>query len=401
MAVYYYRGKNLKGEILDGVYEAQSETDIVELLRKNGFYPIAIKKHPFYSFLYFLGGISLNKKYNELAFLCRQISGMLETGMPVIDCLAVLCQQSSHPGLARTLKKMMRDLNRGFTLSEAFKNQPGIFPDILVYAVETGEVSGKLEDVLKKLAVYFDTIAKYQQRFKTSMIYPTILGLISIAVCYFLSSTLIPLYSNMFEQAGIYLPLPTQIFIAIAVNSKGLAIILSLVVILILVIHQNYRKNLKLAYKVDIFLLNIPLLGLLIKNHNASNFCSILGILLSSGIPLIKAMEIAENHTNNCVFKLELQLARENIKKGETLANSLRTSSYPIFMLKMLQTGAESGKLDEILFKTAEYYDNEVNALQQRVLALAEPLAILIMSVIIGFAVISAVLPMFHMYTIF
>ncbi|KXG78183.1 Type II secretion system protein F [Fervidicola ferrireducens] len=401
MAVYYYRGKNLKGEILHGVYETQSETDIVELLRKNGFYPVTIKKHPFYSFLYFLGEISLNKKYNELAFFCRQMSGMLEVGMPVMDCLAVLCQQSSHPGLARTFKKMMRDLNRGFTLSEAFKNQPGIFPDILVYAVETGEISGKLEDILKKLAVYFETIAKYRQRFKTSMIYPAFLGLISIAVYYFLSYTLMPLYSNMFAQAGIYLPVPTQIFIAITVNSKGLAISLTLIIISILLIQHRFRQNSKKAYKIDKFLLNMPVLGLLIKNNNAANFCRILGILLSSGIPLIKAIELAEKNMSNYVFKLDLRVARENIKKGETLASSLKTSSFPIFMLRMLQTGIESGRLDEILFKTADFYDNEVNALQQRVLALVEPLAILLMSIIIGFTVISAVLPMFRMYTTF
>lgn len=401
MAVYYYRGKNLTGEILQGVYETQCATDIVELLRKKGFYPVTIRRNPFYSFLYFLGEISLNKRYNELAFFCRQMSGMLETGMPVMECLSVLCQQSSHAGLARTLRRLMRDLNKGFTLSEAFKNQPGIFPEILIYAVETGEMAGKLEDILKKLAVYFETIAKYRQRFKTSMIYPAILGLISIAVYYLLSYTLMPLYSNMFAQAGIYLPVPTQIFIAITVNSKGLSISLTLIVISILLIQYRFKQNSEKAYKIDKFLLTIPVLGLLIKNNNAANFCRILGILLSSGIPLIKAIELAEKNMSNYVFKLDLRVARENIKKGETLASSLKTSSFPIFMLRMLQTGIESGRLDEILFKTADFYDNEVNALQQRVLALVEPLAILLMSIIIGFAVISAVLPMFRMYTTF
>jgi type IV pilus assembly protein PilC len=142
-------------------------------------------------------------------------------------------------------------------------------------------------------------------------------------------------------------------------------------------------------------------LGLLIKNNNAANFCRILAILLSSGIPLIKALELAEKNMSSYVFKMDLRVAIENIKKGETLASSLKTSSFPIFMLRMLQTGIESGRLDEILFKTADFYDNEVNALQQRVLALVEPLAILLMSIIIGFAVISAVLPMFRMYTTF
>lgn len=401
MAVYYYLGKNFKGEILRGIYESQEETEIVELLKKKGFYPIAVRKHPFYSFLYILGDIPFDKKYEELAFFCRQMAGMLQVGMPVVDCLSLLCNQFSRASLVKTLKKVIKDLNRGFTLSEAFKNQPAIFPDILVYAVETGEISGRLEEILKKLAVYFETIAKYRQRYKSSLVYPAFLGLVSLAVYYFLSNTLMPLYTDMFEQAGIHLPLPTRIFIAVAANFNKLALLMIFVFISILGLRHWLMQDPKIAYKVDKFLLNLPILGLLIKHNNTANFCKILAILLSSGIPLIKAIELAQKNMSNAVFKRDLQLAKENMEKGEALVNSLRSSAFPTFMLRMLQLGIESGKLEEMLFKIADFYDEEISTLQQRILALIEPLAILFMSIVIGFAVISAVLPMFRLYTVF
>lgn len=401
MAVFYYRGKNLAGEIMYGFHETQNVEDVIQLLKKKGFFPITIRKAPFYSMFYFIRDITLKKRYKELAFFCRQMSSMLEAGMPVMECLSVLCQQSLHPGLARALRRLINDLNKGFTLSEAFKNQPGIFPEILIYAIETGEVAGKLEDILKKLATHFETMAKYRERLKTSMTYPIILSLISIIVYYFIANTLLPLYSNMFNQAGLSLPLLTRIFIAITINSKRFAIFLLFVFVLFLLLYYKLKQDPEKVFLIDKFLLSFPVLGLLQKNSIAAHFCRIAGILVSSGISVVKTIEVIENTMNNQVFKKDLQKALENLKMGKTLADSLETSNFPIFMLRMMQMGVESGKLEEILFKIADFYDSETEVLQIRLLSLIEPIAILLLSLIIGFAVVATILPMFKMYSVF
>ncbi|TYP51613.1 type II secretion system F family protein [Thermosediminibacter litoriperuensis] len=401
MAVFYYRGINFAGEVIQGIHEAQNAKDVADLLKNKGFFPVTIRKDPLYTLFFLYRDFILKKGYRELAVFCRQLAGMVEVGMPVVECLSVLCQQNSHAGLTRALRRVIRDLKRGFTLSEAFRNQPGIFPEILIYTVETGEIAGCLEDILKKLAVHFETMAKYRERLKTSMTYPAILGVVALAVFYFTANNILPVYSHMFEQSGIYLPVITRIFMAVSTNI-GRYVLYSLPAFFLLLLgHYKLKRDPEKAYAIDKFRLSMPVLGPLQKKSTSAMLCRVLAILISSGIPLVKAIEVAENTQNNQVFKRDLQRARENLRMGKNLADSLRGSSFPPLMLRMLQVGIESGKLEEMLFKTADFYDNEVEILQIRFLSLAEPVALTLMSLIIGFSVISIVLPMFNMYSLF
>lgn len=401
MAVFYYRGINFDGEVIQGIHEAQNMQDVANLLKNKGFFPVRIRKEPLYTLFFLYRDFMLKRGFRELAVFCRQMASMLESGIPVIECLSVMCQQNSHPGLTRALRRVIRDLKRGFTLSEAFRNQPGIFPEILIYTVETGEIAGCLEDILKKLAVHFETMAKYRERLKTSMTYPAILGAVALVVFYYTSNNILPVYSNMFEESGVYLPVITRIFMSVSTN-MGRYVLYSLSAFFLLLLGlYKLKRDPEKAYAIDKFWLSTPVLGPLQKKSTSAILCRVLAILISCGIPLVKAIEIVESAQKNQVFKRDLQVALENLRIGKNLAVSLRDSSFPPLMLKMLQVGIESGKLEEMLFKTADFYDSEVEDMQSRLLSIAGPAALILMSLIIGFAVISIVLPMFNIYSSF
>ncbi|ADL08090.1 type II secretion system F family protein [Thermosediminibacter oceani] len=375
--------------------------DVANLLKNKGFFPVRIRKEPLYTLFFLYRDFMLKRGFRELAVFCRQMASMLESGIPVIECLSVMCQQNSHPGLTRALRRVIRDLKRGFTLSEAFRNQPGIFPEILIYTVETGEIAGCLEDILKKLAVHFETMAKYRERLKTSMTYPAILGAVALVVFYYTSNNILPVYSNMFEESGVYLPVITRIFMSVSTN-MGRYVLYSLSAFFLLLLGlYKLKRDPEKAYAIDKFWLSTPVLGPLQKKSTSAILCRVLAILISCGIPLVKAIEIVESAQKNQVFKRDLQVALENLRIGKNLAVSLRDSSFPPLMLKMLQVGIESGKLEEMLFKTADFYDSEVEDMQSRLLSIAGPAALILMSLIIGFAVISIVLPMFNIYSSF
>ncbi|MBU5426690.1 type II secretion system F family protein [Tissierella pigra] len=395
--IYKYKAVSQDtGQIVEGFFEGEEESDVLAMIKGNNYVPIFIEKD-----IELDGKIDLfskKVKKRDLAVFCRQFYTMLDAGIGIIKCLEILEKQSENKTLVKSLGGIYEDVQKGFTLSESMRKHKKIFPPLLINMVQAGEVSGNLDTIMERMAVHFEKENKLEQKIKSAMIYPIILSIVSIAVVIFLLVAVMPTFIGMFESSGEVLPVPTQILLNISNWLTEFWYLFLGVVILSITGFMLYKETPSGKTTLDNIKLKIPI----VKDTNVkiitSRFTRTLSTLMSSGIPLLESIEVVGRVVGNKVVENKLEKSIEDIRKGVTLSRAVNEMKlFPPMVDSMIKVGEESGALDDILYKTADFYDDEVEVALQRMTTLMEPMMLVIMAIIIGFIVIAMTMPMFDM----
>ncbi|MDK2918466.1 MAG: type pilus assembly protein PilC [Candidatus Petromonas sp.] len=398
MPNFKYRGKNIKGETLKGKLEAGSEKEAILLLRRQNIYPIEIKKESIankeISF-----SIFQKVKIKDLAVFCRQFHAILDAGISVLESLDILRNQTENKKLRDAIDDIYEEVQKGKSLSSAMANYKSIFPEILINMIETGEVSGQLDVVLERMAVHFEKENKINQKIQGAMVYPAIISIVALLVVWFLMTFVLPNFVDMFKGFGITLPLPTRILLGTGKWLKNYWYILFAIIVALIYIFRKYSNTEKGRYRIDKLKLKLPVIGKVSGKIATSRFARTLSTLLASGISIIEAMEIVIRIIGNSVISEGIHKSMDNIKKGLGIAEPLKELGiFPPMLISMIRIGEESGSLDSMLAKTADFYDEEVESAVAKMTTLIEPLIIVILAFVVGAIVVSIVLPMFEMF---
>ena len=401
VAVYKYKAIDNTGRPIEAEFHANTKDEVLSMLREKGYTPVKIELQEQKS--KDVGDIGLFQKkvkIKDISVFCKQLYTMLNAGMPLSNALDVLADQTENKVLRLTTKDVYSQVQTGAVLSQAMKKHKKIFPNLLITMVEAGEMTGNLDNVLAKMSEHYEKENKINSKIKGAMVYPAVLSVAAVAVVIFLLTFIMPTFTGMFTSSGVELPLPTRILMAISDAIKNYWYIFIAVIGAIIFSINRYGKTETGKRQFDNLKLRIPVVGSSVTKIATSRFTRTLSTLMASGIPIVPAMEAAANVTNNQIVIDGMKKVIEDVKKGLSISYLLKTMHFfPPMVISMVGIGEESGSLEEMLSKTADYYDEELDASIQKMLALLEPLLIVFMGVIVGFIVISMMLPIFDLST--
>ena len=396
MPLYKYTALTSSGVTTTGTETANTHAEMVVRLRERQQFPVTVQEiiEKDIKDLNFLNKVGVK----QLALFARQFAAMLRAGVAIVNTLDILRQQTENKKMRATIGQMYEDVQKGFAFSEAMGRHPDVFPNLMVSMVAAGEASGNLDGVSSRMALHYEKEFKVNNRVKSAMVYPIILVVASVLIVGFLIGFVMPTFIGMFESSGVPLPGPTRLLMSMARVLRGYWYLFILGIGAFLYAFRRYSQMPDGRWRIDGFKLRAPLLKGLTNKANSSRFTRTLATLLSSGIPLLEAMDNVAGAVGNVVVAHAIMQAKEDVRKGSALSTPIRRSGmFPPMVDSMMKIGEESGALDEILDKTADFFDEEVETEVQRLLTFMEPMMIVIMAVMVGFIVIAMMLPMFDM----
>ena len=395
MTVYVCKYLDTRQGVVTLEVDAPNRTDAVNRIRLKGK-PISVEEKVMGSKEIVLFQ-SKKIKLKDISLFCKQMSVMLNSGIPLNNAVDILEQQTDAKNLKASLKVISKGLKEGNQLSKALIEQNGLFPDLLIRMVQAGEKTGKLDEVLERMSEHYNKELKTSRQIRGAMIYPAVLAFLAVAATLVLLYVVIPNFSGIFEQSGVALPLPTRIVLAASNFVQSYWYILFGGVGLLVFLFLRYRSTEAGRYQLDQLKLKMPVVKGPMRKIVTARFASTLATLTSAGIPLVEAIDSAAATTNNAVVIDKLRIANEGLQKGERLTGMLTsTGLFPPMMLSMVKIGEESGSLESMLNKTSDFYEEELEAAIKQLLSLLEPAMIIFMGVIIGGIVASVMLPMFE-----
>jgi len=396
MPVFTYRGTNRAGATVSGELAAQSKTELVNNLKRQQINVTKMsEKGKEFNLPTFGGGIDAK----DLAVFTRQFSVMIDAGLPLVQCLEILAGQQENKVFQKVLTETRGAVEGGSTLSAAMRQHDKVFDALYVNLVEAGETGGILDTILQRLAMYIEKNVKLKRAVKSAMVYPIAVLSVAAGVIVLLLSKVVPIFSTLFVGLGVDLPLPTRIVIGLS-NFVG-----SIFGLMILVVIVGAIIGLKVWYgtpvgrmAIDRIILKLPLLGLLMRKIAVARFTRTLGTLISSGVPILEGLEITARTSGNAVIEKSLMEVRKALEAGRNLSDPLKeTNVFPGMVTQMIGVGEQTGAMDAMLQKIADFYEDEVDAAVKDLLAAMEPLMIVILGLVVGGIVISMYLPLFSL----
>ena len=396
MPVFTYRGTNRSGGSVAGEMTAASKAELQSLLRRQQITPTKMsEKGKEFNLPTFGGGI----KAKELAVFTRQFSVMIDAGLPLVQCLEILASQQENKLFQKVLTGTRAAVEGGSNLSTAMKQYPKVFDPLYSNMVEAGETGGILDTILQRLSTYIEKNVKLKAAVKSALIYP--IGVLTIAagVIILLLWKVVPIFATLFAGLGVDLPLPTKIVIG-ASNFVG-----SIFGLLILVGIVAGIFGLKVwygtpqgKYFLDSLILKLPVLGILMRKIAVARFTRTLGTLISSGVPILEGLDITAKTSGNAVVERALFQVRKSLEEGKSLTEPLKESQvFPGMVTQMIAVGEQTGAMDAMLQKIADFYEDEVDAAVKDLLTALEPIMIVFLGVVVGGVVISMYLPLFSL----
>ncbi len=396
---YVCREIDMGGKIVENTYKAESQDELIEMIRAKGHTPVRIEKEAVKG--QDVANIALFQKKvkaKDIAIFCKQMHTMLFAGMPLLSALEVLENQAENKTLRATVKDMSMQVQKGEVLSTTMKRHPKVFPPLLTGMVESGELTGNLDNVLERMSTHYTKENRINSKIKGAMVYPAILSILAVSVVIFMLAVIMPTFVGMFEGSGVPLPAPTRFLMGISDALRSYWYIFIAVIAGIIFLIRRITKTVEGKRFFDKLKLSMPLIKGPIAQIATSRFTRTLSTLLASGIPIIQALESSSRVTNNRVVIDGIDQVTEDIKKGASLSVLLKkVGVFPPMMISMVGIGEESGSLEGMLERAADFYDEELEAAIQKLVSMIEPLMIVVMGVVIGFIVISMMLPMFDM----
>ena len=395
MPTFVWKGRTASGATSSGELAAGSQTDVVAALRQKKIIPTSIKiKEEKKGITLFGGRVSRR----ALSVFTRQFSTMLNAGLPLLSCLEILGKQTESVGLRRVLAEVRGDVEGGLSLADALRRQPKVFDNLYVNMVESGETGGALDVILVRLANYLEKTEALMRKIKGAMIYPAIISLVAVGAISLMLLFVIPIFAQMFEGVGAELPAMTKFVMFLSGALKIWAIPGLIIAVALFTIIRRWHKTDSGVRVMDPLLLKVPVFGDLMKKQAIARFSRTLSTLLSSGVPIIDALEITARSAGNWVVEDAILKARTSIKGGENIADPLsKTAVFPPMVTQMIAIGEASGGLDEMLSKVADFYDSEVDQAVENLTNALEPLIMVVLGGIVGFMVIAMYLPIFQL----
>ncbi len=393
MPYFRWKGKDAKGKIRKGEIIASDKNDAIAKLRAKKISVITVKPAPKEIEIPFLNRI----KEKELMLFTKQLSIMLASGLPLDQSLNIIADQVTNKKLGEIIYQIKSDIESGSTLADALRKHKPIFSDMYINMISSGEKTGNLDEVLKRLTEMMEKSIALKRKIRGAMIYPTIVSIVAVGVITLIMTFVIPTFAQMYSSSGMSLPLPTQIVISVSLFLKNNILYMLGTIIAILVIGRIlYKRNYKFHRFMDKVFLHIPIIGILVRKGSIANFSAILASLSSSGIDIMEALEIAAKTSGNLIIEETLMEVRNMVKRGESLSTSMAASGeFPDMVIQMVSVGEETGTLDEMLQKVYAYYEEEIDNTVKNLTTMIEPLIIIFLGGIIGFLVVSMYLPIF------
>jgi type IV pilus assembly protein PilC len=391
MPAFMYTARDAKGELKSATLEATSREDAISQLKKQRLNVIKIdeqtkKKKG--------GKVSMR----DIVIFTRQFSTMINSGLPLVQAMGILAEQSENQNLREITKQVVFDVESGNTVADALRKHPSAFSELYVNMVAAGEAGGILDTILMRLAVFMEKNDALVRKVKGAMIYPGVIMTVAAGAIIVLLVFVIPTFQRMFAEVGIPLPLPTRIVIGMSKLLQGYWwAIAGAVVALVYMVKQYYAtQDGKLV--IDRLMLKAPVLGDVLRKSAVSRFTRTLGTLIGSGVSILDGLEITAKTSGNRVIQDAIMESRSSIAGGETISAPLKKSQvFPPMVISMINVGEQTGGLDEMLSKIADFYDEEVDAAVSGLLALMEPVMIVFLGVVVGGMVIAMYLPIFDM----
>lgn len=388
-------GKEKKGSIV-----AETREDAARSLKDQGLLPMSIGKQSALdkdiNFSFGKKGV----KVRDLSVFCRQFSSIIKAGVNVINALSMMSEQTENKKLKAAIKNVQSNVEKGETLSSAMRSEGDIFPSLLVSMVAAGEASGSLETAIERMAIQFEKDAKISGMVKKAMIYPIILIVVMIGVVIAMMMFVIPNFMDMFEGLDAEMPFMTVMVINMSNFILDRWWLLILIVVGIVFAYKSYYKTDAGRHVIDRIKIKIPVFGVLTVKTACARFSRIMSTLLSAGMPMISAIEIAAGTMDNVLFKDALQKVRSGVTLGMGFSQQIGvTRLFPAMLVHMVGIGEETGNIEDMLTNVANYYDEEVELATQSVTALMEPMIIIVMAVVVGALVLAIYQPMITLYS--
>jgi type IV pilus assembly protein PilC len=397
MPVYVWVAETKRGRKLKGEIDAANEAIALSQLKKRNFAVKKLKLKPkdIFENLSFLKP-RVTKK--DLVVFTRQFSTMIDAGLPLVQGLTILAEQSENPTFKAILKEITKDVEGGSTLAEAMKKHPKVFDDLFTNLVAAGEVGGILDTILRRLASFIEKAEKLKSQIKGAMTYPAVVVGIAIIVISVILIFVIPVFEDMFKSFGSALPVPTQIVVNMSRFLKGNIHWVIIAAGALVYGFKRYRGSEKGRKQTDAIFLKFPVFGELLKKTAVARFTRTLGTMISSGVPILDALEIVAKTSGNVIIEEIIYEVRGSIAEGQTIAEPLSENDiFPGMVIQMIAVGEATGALDSMLEKIADFYDEEVDAAVGALTSMLEPLLMLFLGGSIGGLVIAMYLPIFGM----
>ncbi len=396
MPVFTYKGTDAQGKSISGQREADNKAHLQNLLRRERITAKAIKEKGKEFNLPTFGTNKVATK--DIAIFFRQFSVMIDAGLPLVQCLEILAGNQENVAFQKCLNGVRASVEGGSSLSNAMRLYPKVFDDLTTNMVEAGEAGGILDVILQRLATYVEKAVKLRSAVKSALIYPV--SVISIAglVVGLLLKYVVPIFANMFSGMGVELPLATRIVVNLSYIVGRFWWILIGLMILVFVGIRQMRQNPRGRFLFDKFLLNVPVLGQVLRKIAVARFTRTLGTLITSGVPILEGLAITARTSGNAVLEDALMKVRKAVEEGRTIVDPLKESGvFPNMVTQMIGVGEATGAMDAMLQKIADFYEDEVDAATKNLLTLMEPIMIGVLGIVVGGIVISLYLPLFSM----
>ncbi len=396
MPVFEYTARNLKGDLEKGQVDLPGRDDVIAHLRKNRLVVVNVRQAP--KSVSFGAMFKAGVKTRDVVVFTRQFATMINAGLPLVQALDILAQQTENKVLADVTRQVVYDVESGQTLADALRKHPKAFSDLYVNMVAAGEAGGILDTILLRLAEFLEKNDAIIRKVKGAMVYPVVIMSVAVIAIAVLLIFVIPTFQTMFASVQLELPLPTRIVIGMSRLLTSYWWVLIGGIGLGAFALNRYYKTPSGRLQIDSILLRMPVLGDVLRKSAVSRFTRTLGTLISSGVSILDGLEITARTAGNMVIHNAVMESRQSIAGGDTIAAPLQRSKvFPPMVISMIAVGEQTGGLDEMLSKIADFYDEEVDASVSTLLSLMEPVMIVVLGVIVGGMVVAMYLPIFDM----
>ena len=397
MAVFAYKAKTEEGKVTRGNIEATSKKEALAELGMMDL--IVFEVEPLNSFLNTEINLRSGLKPKDFIIFLRQFATLISAGILLVESLDLLAEQTTNPRLKAILEDLSTEVQEGSPLSVSMSKHPAVFPNLLIQMIQSAEVSGRLEEVLEQMANYYEKQYRNKQKVTTAMTYPIVVGVLALVITAFLLIFIVPIFGEMFASFGSELPAITQMVLGLSqwFQKYWVLILVFLLATIFLLRYLSQRD--KMAYSFDYLQLKIPIVGMFLQKTILARMTQTLSSLLNSSVPILQALDVTSQVVDNRVVEEVLLAAKKDVEQGESLAKPMEAHwFFPNLIIQMIKVGEASGSLDEMLKKASDIYEQEVEEASEKLQSLIEPLLIVFLSVIVGFIVLSIVIPMFGLF---
>lgn len=388
MPSFKYTAKRLSGETVTGTLEAPAQASVLEALRKQGLVVIGVRETTATAH-----GRS-KARLEDLVIFSRQLATLVEAGIPLVTSLDTLHAQIERPGLKTVVGRVRDDVEGGSNFTDALAKHPAVFSSLFVSMVKAGEASGTLAEILDRLATYLEKTAALQRKVKSALVYPAVVSSMAMLITIFLIVKVVPTFKGIFATLGGDLPMPTQVLLGISDLVRQYLLIGIGLAVGGVIGAQRYYQTAAGRAQIDRRLLQLPIIGILLRKVAIAQFSRTLSTLVKSGVPILTSLEIVGKTAGNRVIEEAVTKVRTSIREGENIAGPLAESGvFPPLVVRMVSVGEQTGQLEKMLTKIADFYESEVDAAVSGLTSILEPLIIAVMGVVVGGIVVAIFLP--------